>query len=153
MDRLRHDVRFAIRSFSKNPGFTAVVVTTLALGIGANAAIFGLMDQVLFRLLPVADPERLVVVDAPGPFSGRSSSQSNTLTPVSQPMYEGLRDHNTVFSGMLAHWLKGVNLSIAGRTETVNTDLVSGTYFPVLGLTPAVGFQVGSTWVCMASGT
>src|SRR5688572_13119748 len=94
MDRLRHDVRFALRSFAKSPGFTAVVVITLALGIGANAAIFGLMDQVMFRLLPVADPGRLVVIDAPGPFSGRSSSQSDTLTPVSQPMYEGLRDQN-----------------------------------------------------------
>jgi predicted permease len=143
MDRLRHDVRFALRSFAKSPGFTAVVVMTLALGIGANAAIFGLMDQVMFRLLPVADAQRLVVLDAPGPFSGRTSSQSDTLTPVSQPMYEGLRDHNTVFSGMLAHWLTSVNLSMNGRTESVNTDLVSGTFFPVLGVTPAVGRLLG----------
>src|SRR5688572_4397864 len=101
MDRLRHDVRFALRSFAKNPGFTAVVVITLALGIGANAAIFGLLDQVMFRLLPVKDPHRLVVLDAPGPFSGRMSSQSETLVPMSQPMYENIRDHNTVFSGVL----------------------------------------------------
>ena len=143
MERLRHDVRFALRSFLKTPGFTAVVVATLALGIGANAAIFGLMDQVLFRLLPVSDPARLVVLDAPGPFSGRSSSQSNAFTPVSQPMYEGLREHNTVFSGVLAHWAAEVHLSIGAQTELVNTDLVSGTYFPVLGLTPAVGRLLG----------
>src|SRR5688572_14327378 len=104
MERLRHDIRFALRTFVKSPGFTAVVVVTLALGIGANAAIFGLMDQVMFRLLPVPDARRLVVVDAPGPFTGRTSSQSNTHTPLSQPMFEGLRDHNAVFSGMLAHW-------------------------------------------------
>src|SRR5688572_15747633 len=143
MDHLRHDVRFALRSFAKNPGFTAVVVVTLALGIGANAAIFGLLDQVLFRLLPVADAERLVVIDAPGPFSGRVSSQSETLTPVSQPMYEGLRQHNTVFSGVLAHWTTEVHLSIGAQTETVDTDLVSGTFFPVLGLVPAAGRLLG----------
>jgi predicted permease len=143
MDRLRHDIRFALRSFTKNPGFTAVVVLTLALGIGANAAIFGLMDQVLFRLLPVADAKRLVVLDAPGPFSGRTSSQSNTLTPLSQPMYEGLRDHNTVFSGVLAHWPTGVHFSTGAQTENVNADLVSGTYFSVLGLSPAVGRLLG----------
>jgi predicted permease len=143
MDGLRHDIRFAFRSFAKNPGFTAVVVITLALGIGANAAIFGLLDQVLFRLLPVAAPSRLVVLDAPGPFSGRSSSQSETLTPLSQPMFEGLRDHNTVFSGVLAHWATAVHLSIGPLTETVNTDLVSGTYFPVLGIVPAAGRLLG----------
>src|SRR5688572_13901014 len=143
MERLRHDIRFALRSFSKSPGFTAVVVATLALGIGANAAIFGLMDQVMFRLLPVPDAGRLVVLDAPGPFNGRSSSQSDTLTPISQPMYEGLRDHNTVFSGVLAHWAAEVHLSIGSQTELVNTDLVSGTYFPVLGLTPAAGRLLG----------
>jgi predicted permease len=143
MDRLRHDVRFALRSFAKNPGFTAVVVMTLALGIGANAAIFGLMDQVMFRLLPVEDAGRLVVLDAPGPFSGRTASQSETLTPLSQPMYEGLRDHNTVFSGVFAHWPTEVHLSIGAQTETADTDLVSGTYFSVLRLTPAVGRLLG----------
>ena len=143
MDRLRHDIRFALRSFLKSPGFTAVVVATLALGIGANAAIFGLMDQVLFRLLPVAQPERLVVLDAPGEFSGRSSSQSATLTPISEPMFTNIRDHNTVFSGVLAHWPTAVHLTIGAQTELVNTDLVSGTYFPVLGLTPALGRLLG----------
>jgi predicted permease len=143
MDRLRQDIRFALRSFARSPGFTAVVVATLALGIGANAAIFGLMDQVMFRLLPVAQPERLVVLDAPGEFSGRSSSQSNTLTPISHPMFENIRDRNTVFSGVLAHWATAVHLSIGGQTELVNTDLVSGTYFPVLGLTPAAGRLLG----------
>ena len=143
MDRLRHDVRFALRSFARNPGFTAVVVMTLALGIGANAAIFGLLDQILFRLLPVHDPARLVVLHTPGPFSGRMSSQSDTLVPMSQPMFENIRDHNTVFSGVLAHWATAVHFSNGRNTETVNTDLVSGTYFPVLGLVPAAGRLLG----------
>ena len=116
METLRQDVRFALRSFAKSPGFTSVVVMTLALGIGANAAIFGLMDQVMFRLLPVRDPGRLVILDAPGQFSGRTSMQSDNLTPISLPMYEGLRDHNTVFSGLLAHWLTPVHFA-DGRAD------------------------------------
>jgi predicted permease len=143
METLRQDVRFALRSFAKSPGFTAVVVLTLALGIGANAAIFGLMDQVMLRLLPVKDPARLVVVDGPGQFSGRTSTQSNTLTPISLPMYEGLRDHNTVFSGMLAHWLTPVYLAYGAQTENADADLVSGTYFGTLGLAPAAGRLLG----------
>jgi predicted permease len=143
METLRQDVRFALRSFAKSPGFTSVVVLTLALGIGANAAIFGLMDQVMLRLLPVRDPRRLVVLDAPGQYSGRTSTQSETLTPVSLPMYEGLRDHNTVFFGMLGHWLTAVHLSDGTQTENADADLVSGTYFGVLGLAPAVGRLLG----------
>jgi len=143
MEMLRQDVRFALRSFAKSPGFTSVVVLTLALGIGANAAIFGLMDQVMFRLLPVRDPGRLVILNAPGEFSGRTSTQSDNLTPISLPMYEGLRDHNTVFSGMLAHWLTAVHFADGPQTENVDADLVSGTYFGVLGLAPAAGRLIG----------
>jgi predicted permease len=143
METLGQDVRFALRSFAKSPGFTAVVVMTLALGIGANAAIFGLMDQVMFRLLPVRDPARLVILDAPGQFSGRTSMQSQTPIPLSLPMYEGLRDNNTVFSGMLAHWLTPVHFADGAHTENADADLVSGTYFNVLGLTPAAGRLLG----------
>jgi predicted permease len=143
METLRQDVSFALRSFARSPGFTAVVILTLALGIGANAAIFGLMDQVMFRLLPVEDPGRLVLLDAPGQFSGRTSMQSQTPIPISLPMYEGLRDHNTVFSGLLAHWLAPVHFADGGRTDEVGADMVSGTYFGTLGLTPAAGRLLG----------
>jgi predicted permease len=139
MDHLRLDLRQALRSFAKNPGFSAVVVLTLALGIGANTAIFSLMDQVLVRLLPVKQPERLVLLDAPGPFSGRMSSRYNTFFPLSHPMYEKLRDANTVFDGMLAEYPTSVHLSAGGQTDDVRGDLVSGTYFETLGLVPAAG--------------
>src|SRR4029450_936593 len=79
MDELRINIRYALRSFAKNPAFTAGVVLTLAPGLGANPALFSLMAQVLLRLLPVKEPERLVILQGPGPFSGRASSHSNTL--------------------------------------------------------------------------
>ena len=75
MELLWNDLRFALRTLSRNLGFTAVVLVTLALGIGANSAIYGLMDQVLLRPLPVQRPERLVLLDGPGIFNGRSSAQ------------------------------------------------------------------------------
>jgi predicted permease len=139
MDDLRLDLRQALRSFAKNPAFTAVVVLTLALGIGANTAIFSLMDQVLVRLLPVKDAQRLVLLDGPGSFSGRTSSHSNTFIPMSHPMFERLRDGNTVFAGMLAEYTTSIHLGEGGQTDDVRADLVSGTYFETLGLAPAAG--------------
>ncbi|HEV7500175.1 MAG TPA: ABC transporter permease, partial [Vicinamibacteria bacterium] len=139
MDDLRLDLRQALRSFAKNPAFSAVVVLTLALGIGANTAIFSLMDQVLVRQLPVKDPERLVLLDAPGAFSGRSSSHSNTFIPLSHPMFERLRDRDSPFSSMLAEFTTDIHLGAAGQTDDVHGDLVSGGYFDALGLRPAVG--------------
>ena len=139
MDDLGQDLKFSLRALAKNPVFTLVVVLTLALGIGANTAIFSLMDQVLLRPLPVKEPGRLVVLSGPGPFSGSSHSNSNTLTPFSHPMFEGLRDQNTVFDGVLAHWGAPVHLTVGKQTDNVSGGLVSGTFFQVLGLAPAVG--------------
>ncbi len=139
MDDIGQDLRFALRALAKNPVFTLVVVLTLALGIGANTAIFSLMDQVLLRPLPVKDPERLVVLSGPGPFSGTSHQHSTTLTPFSHPMFEGLRDKNTVFDGVLAHWRAPVHLTVGKQTDNVSGDLVSGNFFQVLGLAPAAG--------------
>jgi predicted permease len=139
MGDLRQDLRLAIRAARKSPTFTLVVVLTLALGIGANTAIFSLMDQLLVRLLPVAHPERLVVLDAPGPFSGSSHRINDALSPISHPMFEGLRDRNRVFSGVLAHYAAPVHLTSGGTTEDVSGNLVSGTFFSVLGVRPAVG--------------
>jgi predicted permease len=133
------DLKLALRVFSKTPGFAAIVVVTLALGTGANTAIFSLLDQVLLRLLPVARPDRLVVLSAPGAFQGWSNVQSDTVLPVSDPMYQGLRDRTPVFSGVLAHYPTALHVSIEGQTDNVNGDMVSGTYFEVLGLRPARG--------------
>jgi predicted permease len=139
MDDLRQDLRFALRTLAKNPGFTLVVVLTLALGIGANTAIFTLMDQVMLRALPVREPERLVVLDGPGAFSGSTHNHSDSLTPLSHPMFERLRDQNTVFAGVLAHFTAPLHLTVGPQTDNVNGDLVSGTFFDVLGVRPAAG--------------
>ena len=139
MDELRQDLRFALRTLAKSPGFTLIVVLTLALGIGANTAIFTLMDQVMLRTLPVNEPERLVVLDGPGAFSGSTHNHSDLLTPLSHPMFEHLRDENTVFAGVLAHYTAEVHLTVGPQTDNVNADLVSGTFFDVLGVKPAAG--------------
>ena len=139
MDDIGQDFRFALRALAKNPGFTLVVVLTLALGVGANTAIFSLMDQIMLRYLPVKEPERLVLLDGPGPFSGSSSAHSDTITPFSHPMYEGLRDKNTVFDGVLAEYSTAAHLTVGQETENVRGDLVSGNFFEVLGLAPAAG--------------
>jgi predicted permease len=139
VDVLLQDLRLALRSFTKNPGFTTVVVLTLALGVGANTAIFSLLDQVLVRQLEVAEPERLVLLDAPGPFEGSSHSHSGERTPMSHSMFTNLRDRNTVFSGVLGEHRTSAHLSVGGETLSVDADLVSGTFFEVLGLRPAAG--------------
>jgi predicted permease len=140
MELLWNDLRFALRTLARNPAFTAVVLVTLALGIGANSAIYGLMDQVLLRPLPVHRPERLVLLEGPGIWSGRSSSQYNSITPMSQPMFEGLRDRTPAFSGALAQWLSEVHFrATTPSTENVTAGLVSGSFFAVLGLQPAHG--------------
>jgi putative ABC transport system permease protein len=133
------DLRFAVRTFAKNPAFTAVIVLTLALGIGANTAIFSLMDQALLRSLPVAEPSRLVVVDAPGAFTGSSHIRSDSGSPLSHPMFEGLRDGNDVFTGMLGYYMTGLHFTVDGHTDDVVGGLVSGGFFDVLGLRPAAG--------------
>ncbi len=139
MNDFVQELRFAFRTLGKSPGFTFVVVLTLALGIGANTAIFGLIDQLLVRPLPVRDPERLVVLDAPGPFSGFTHNNSEVLTPISHPMFEGLRDRSRIFEGVSAHFLTSTHVTAGETAERLSTNLVSGTFFETLGVGPAVG--------------
>jgi predicted permease len=135
MSAFLQNLRHAARTLTRAPGFTVVVVFTLALGIGANTAIFTLMDQVLLRALPVEDPARLVTLDAPGPNNGRiEGSQA-----FSYPMYVDFRDKNRVFSGVLARFPTPLTLLHENRSERVRGELVSGSYFTVLGLRPALG--------------
>ncbi len=136
MDQLLADLRYAGRAILKNPGFSAVVILTLGLGIGANTAIFTLMDQVLMRPLPVQDPGELVLLDGPGPFSGRTHNDQT----FSHPMYQALRDNTSgVFSGVAARFGTDATLTWHGRTERVMVESVSGTYFGTLGVGPALG--------------
>src|SRR5436853_3285598 len=116
MDTIWQDLRYSLRMLAKNPGFTAVAVLTLALGIGANTAIFSLTDQILLRRLPVERPEELVVVRSPGPKSGHAWSDGDGSASFSYPLYKELRDKNNVFSGLLARF--AVPLSVAGDGQT-----------------------------------
>ena len=129
MDTLLQDVRFGFRLLTKNPGFALVALVSLALGIGANTAIFSLMDKLLLRQLPVERPEQLVSVAS---YGGKNNS-------FSYPLYTDYRDRNPVFSGLAAYFEAAFSLSDNGSTERVHGDLVSGNFFDVLGVTPAVG--------------
>ncbi len=132
---MNNDLRFALRTLWKSPVFTAVAVLSLALGIGANTAIFSFLDQVLLRLLPVKDPQQLVLLTTKG-FHYGGNWGSNAL---SYPMYRDIREHNSAFSEMFCRFQLPVSLGFQGRTERVNGELVSGTYFPALGVGAAIG--------------
>lgn len=135
MGTLWNDFRYALRTLRKSPVFTVVAVLSLALGIGANTAIFTLLDQILLRLLPVKDPQRLVLLSAKG-FHYGSNWGGNA---ISYPMYHDFSEHNSVFSGMFCRFPYPMSLSFDGRTERTRGELVSGSYFPVLGVGAAVG--------------
>jgi predicted permease len=139
MENLLQDIRFGLRTLGKNPGFTVVAILTLALGIGANAAIFSLMDQVLLRLLPVERPRELVVLTSPGVNHGRVWSDSDGGPSFSYPMYKDLRDRNEVFTGLLARFHVQVNVAGEGQSQLAEGELVSGNYFQVLGVRPFLG--------------
>jgi len=128
-----------LRLLAKSPGFTAIAVITLALGIGANTAIFSLMNQVLLERLPVKYPDELVILQAPGPVTGHVSSDGDGTESFSYPMYKGLRDNNSVFSGVLARYGFSASVASRGQTDRASGELVSGNYFEVLGVEPAVG--------------
>jgi len=140
------DIRYALRMFVRAPGFTAVAVLTLALGIGANAAVFSLFHQLLLRPLPVPEPRQLVNLVSPGPRSGPTSCgiMGGCEAVFSYPMFRDLERVQTVFTGIAAHRELDVNLSYRGQTTTSRGLLVSGSYFPVLGLRPALGRLLGS---------
>src|SRR5205085_5147003 len=129
------DVVYAIRSFRKAPVFSAVAVLSLALGIGANTAIFTLIDQLILRLLPVRAPEEIVVLAG----RGRHYGGNNGRNALAYPMYQDIRDRNQVFSQMMCRYRTGMAVGIDSRTEVVNGELVSGNYFPMLGLRRAAG--------------
>jgi predicted permease len=110
-------------------------MATLALGIGANTAMFSLLDQVVLRLLPVRDPEKIVIVRETGNHYGNSYGPNT----ISWPMFEDLRDHNQVFSGMFCRFPATVDIGYGDRTAQISAELVSGSYFSILGVGTALG--------------
>ena len=136
------NLKLAFRTLFKTPFVTIVAVISLALGIGANAAIFSLFNQMLLRPLPAREPEQLVNLGSPGPKNGSTSCNQagNCDVVFSYPMFRDLEKMQTVFTGLAAHRLFGANIALKGQTP-INAEalLVSGSYFPVLGLQPALG--------------
>ncbi|HXZ39630.1 MAG TPA: ABC transporter permease, partial [Terriglobales bacterium] len=140
METLFQDVRYAIRMLRKAPAFTSVAVLTLALGIGANTAIFTVVNALLLKMLPVSQPEQLVVVGDPSRVNGRSNGTPRTDI-FSYPLYKELRDNNSVFSGLCGaasdHHIELDAGQGESPAEKVTGRMVSGNYFTVLGLQPA----------------
>jgi predicted permease len=129
------DLRYSLRTLRKAPLFTAVAVLSLALGIGANSAIFSLINQLLLQRLPVRDPEQLVMLAG----RGRHYGGNNGRDKISYPMYQDLRDKNQVFSGMFCTHRNTVSATFGGRTELLSGETVSGNFFRVLGIGAAIG--------------
>src|SRR6266851_4790926 len=139
MHTLLQDVRYGLRMLAKNPGFTFIAILTLALGIGENTAIFSLLNQVLLRRLPVRNPSELVVLKSPGPKRGHVWSDGDDSEIFSYPVYKGLAKNTTVFDGVLARFQFAASIASHGETERGSGELVSGDYFEVLGVRPALG--------------
>ena len=135
MQRFFLDLRFALRNLARSPLFTLVAVASLALGIGANTAIFTLVDQLILRLLPVRDPQQLVMIWTTGPHMG-----SNRGTRMaSYPMYQDFQQRGQAFSAVFCRYQADTSIAIGGQTERAVAELVSGNYFQALGVGPALG--------------
>ncbi len=135
MTGLLGDLRYAFRSALKSPVFSTVAVLSLALGIGANTAMFTFLNQILLRLLPVKDAQQLSLLT----MRGRHYGSNWGGNAISYPMYKDFKEHNQVFSEMFCRFPQSISVTFDGSTERVESELVSGTYFPVLGVTAAAG--------------
>ena len=122
--------------FLRSPSFTATIVLSLALGIGATTAIYSLVDQVILHALPVREPERLVLVDWNGDQVANGFGSSNLM---SYPICRDLQLHDRIFEGVLCRAATTVTLSMGGEHKPAAVEIVSGTYFSVLGVGPALG--------------
>jgi predicted permease len=129
------DFLYSLRTLRRSPVFLAVAVLSLALGIGANTAIFTLVHQLILESLPVKDPQQLVMLAGRGKHYGGNNGRDK----LSYPMYQQIRDKNQVFSGMFACYPSTVGVTVQGGTELIGADFVSGNYFPVLGIGAAAG--------------
>jgi len=128
---LWQDLRFGVRMLLKQPGFTLVAILSLAFGIGANTAIFSLVDKVMLKKLPVVEPDRLVIVSA-------SNAQGISRT-FSYPDFADYRNGNQVFDGLVCYTQRALTLTEGGQSERVEGMIVSGNYFTALRVQPALG--------------
>jgi predicted permease len=142
IDDLARDVRYAIRTLLRHPGFAAAAMLSLALGIGANAAIFSLVDQVLLRLLPVKEPERLVLLDWKG---NALASSWGTTNLMSYPFCRDLQQQTELFDGVFCRHPTSANISTGGHHERASAEIVSGSYFSVLGVRAEAGRLISSS--------
>ena len=131
MESLLHDLRFGMRMLLKSPGFTAVAALSLVLGIGANTAIFSLIDKVMIKKAPVEEPDRLVVVSVD---SGRGLG-----TVFTYPDFADYRAQNEVFEGLVCYAQRALTLNDGGQAERIQGTIVSGNYFTALRVQPALG--------------
>ena len=135
MARIFADIRLSLRNLARSPLFTCVAVASLALGIGANTAIFTLVDQLILRLLPVHDPEQLVMIWTTGPHVGSNRGDRR----ASYPMYEDFQKRAEPFSSVFCRFGTQISASFGGQTEHIYGELVSGNFFQALGVKPAIG--------------
>jgi predicted permease len=134
-EALAQDTAYVLRQFRKSPIFAIAALLTLGIGIGANTAIFSLVDQLILRLLPIQDPQRVVALVGMGNFYGDNQGTN----PTSYPMYEEIRDYNQAFSLTMCRRPQDFTVSTSSESEIVSGELVSGNYFPLLGIRPTVG--------------
>jgi predicted permease len=135
MSRVFFDLRFALRTLRRSPLFTSIAILSLAIGIGANTAIFTLLDQLILRLLPVKDPKQLVMIWSTGPHMGNNRGSRAS----SYPMYQDYAKKAEPFSYVFCRLSTALSVSFEGQTERVNAELVSGNYFQALGVGSAIG--------------
>jgi len=138
MQQLIQDLRFGVRMLLKNPGFTAVAVLSLALGIGANTAIFQLLNAVRLKMLPVRAPQELVQVSI-GDMTKARGSFSSGYNALTNPVWEQIKERQQSFSGIVAWGRRDFNLAQAGEVRPAHALWVSGDFFNVLGVPPALG--------------
>src|SRR5438477_9122605 len=133
METLITDMRYGIRSLLKRPGFTAIAVSTLALGIGANTAIFSVVNTLLLRPLPFKEPARLVQV-----WEANFKRGQNTME-VCYPNFADWRDQNQVFEQIAAYTDRTFNLTGTAEPEQIQGAIISPAFFPLLGIKPMMG--------------
>jgi predicted permease len=132
---LAHDLRLALRGLRRSPLFAAVAVASLALGIGANTAIYTLIEQILLRQLPVRAPDELVMLYQQGPHPGNNMG----IRMNSYPMYRELQRRAQPLAEVVARRILQTSVSVDNQTERLDAELVSGNYFTMLGVAPAAG--------------